>query len=173
MNIKDYIESIPDFPKKGIMFRDITPILESPEAMHYVIKEIAKFAETTKANLIIAPEARGFFFGIPAAMEANIGFAPVRKPGKLPRETISVKYDLEYGTDELQIHVDAIKEGDRVLIVDGLLATGGTVEAIVKLVESRKAEVAGIAFVIELDDLKGREHFGDIPVLSLTHYEGE
>ena len=173
MNIKDYIESIPDFPKKGIMFRDITPILESPEAMQYVTKEIAKFAETTKANLIIAPEARGFFFGIPAAMEANIGFAPVRKPGKLPRETISVKYDLEYGTDELQIHVDAIKEGDRVLIVDDLLATGGTVEAIVKLVESRKAEVAGIAFVIELDDLKGRERFGDIPVLSLTHYEGE
>ncbi len=173
MNIKDYIESIPDFPKKGIMVRDITPILESSEAMHYVTKEIAKFAETTKANLIIAPEARGFFFGIPAAMEANIGFAPVRKPGKLPRETISVKYDLEYGTDELQIHVDAIKEGDRVLIVDDLLATGGTVEAIVKLVESRKAEVAGIAFVIELDDLKGRERFGDIPVLSLTHYEGE
>ncbi|WP_290140332.1 adenine phosphoribosyltransferase [uncultured Dubosiella sp.] len=173
MNIKNYIESIPDFPKKGIMFRDITPILAHPEAMRYVTGQIVAFAKQVDANLIVAPEARGFFFGTPAAIEANIGFAPVRKPGKLPRETMSVTYELEYGEDELQMHVDAIHEGDRVLIVDDLLATGGTVDAIVRLVESRKAKVVGIAFVIELDDLKGREKFKDIPVLALTHYEGE
>ncbi|WP_305151083.1 adenine phosphoribosyltransferase [uncultured Dubosiella sp.] len=173
MNIKNYIESIPDFPKKGIMFRDITPILAHPEAMRYVTGQIVEFAKQVDANLIVAPEARGFFFGTPAAIEANIGFAPVRKPGKLPRETMSVTYELEYGEDELQMHVDAIHEGDRVLIVDDLLATGGTVDAIVRLVESRKAKVVGIAFVIELDDLKGREKFKDIPVLALTHYEGE
>ena len=173
MNIKNYIESIPDFPKKGIMFRDITPILAHPEAMRYVTGQIVEFAKKVDANLIGAPEARGFFFGTPAAIEANIGFAPVRKPGKLPRETMSVTYELEYGEDELQMHVDAIHEGDRVLIVDDLLATGGTVDAIVRLVESRKAKVVGIAFVIELDDLKGREKFKDIPVLALTHYEGE
>ncbi|WP_305154508.1 adenine phosphoribosyltransferase [uncultured Dubosiella sp.] len=166
MNIKNYIESIPDFPKKGIMFRDITPILAHPEAMRYVTGQIVEFAKQVDANLIVAPEARGFFFGTPAAIEANIGFAPVRKPGKLPRETMSVTYELE-------MHVDAIHEGDRVLIVDDLLATGGTVDAIVRLVESRKAKVVGIAFVIELDDLKGREKFKDIPVLALTHYEGE
>lgn len=173
MNIKNYIESIPDFPKKGIMFRDITPILAHPEAMRYVTGQIVTFAKQVDANLIVAPEARGFFFGTPAAIEANIGFVPVRKPGKLPRETMSVTYELEYGEDELQMHVDAIHEGDRVLIVDDLLATGGTVDAIVRLVESRKAKVVGIAFVIELDDLKGREKFKDIPVLALTHYEGE
>lgn len=173
MNIQNYIESIPDFPKKGIMFRDITPILANPEAMRYVTNQISAFAKEVDANLIVAPEARGFFFGTPASIEANIGFAPVRKPGKLPRETISATYELEYGVDELQMHLDALHEGDRVLIVDDLLATGGTVEAIVKLVESRKAEVVGIAFVIELDDLKGREKFKGIPVLSLTHYEGE
>ena len=173
MNIKNYIESIPDFPKKGIMFRDITPILAHPEAMRYVTGQIVEFAKKVDANLIVAPEARGFFFGTPAAIEANIGFAPVRKPGKLPRETMSVTYELEYGEDELQMHVDAIHEGDRVLIVDDLLATGGTVDAIVRLVESRKAKVVGIAFVIELEDLKGREKFKDIPVLALTHYEGE
>ncbi|WP_289113756.1 adenine phosphoribosyltransferase [uncultured Dubosiella sp.] len=173
MNIKNYIESIPDFPKKGIMFRDITPILAHPEAMRYVTGQIVEFAKKVDANLIVAPEARGFFFGTPAAIEANIGFAPVRKPGKLPRETMSVTYELEYGEDELQMHVDAIHEGDRELIVDDLLATGGTVDAIVRLVESRKAKVVGIAFVIELDDLKGREKFKDIPVLALTHYEGE
>ncbi|EOS60670.1 adenine phosphoribosyltransferase [Firmicutes bacterium M10-2] len=173
MNIQNYIESIPDFPKKGIMFRDITPILANPEAMRYVTNQISAFAKEVDANLIVAPEARGFFFGTPAAIEANVGFAPVRKPGKLPRETISATYELEYGQDELQMHLDALHEGDRVLIVDDLLATGGTVEAIVKLVESRKAKVVGIAFVIELDDLKGREKFEGIPVLSLTHYEGE
>ncbi|WP_304647760.1 adenine phosphoribosyltransferase, partial [uncultured Dubosiella sp.] len=111
MNIKNYIESIPDFPKKGIMFRDITPILAHPEAMRYVTGQIVEFAKKVDANLIVAPEARGFFFGTPAAIEANIGFAPVRKPGKLPRETMSVTYELEYGEDELQMHVDAIHEG--------------------------------------------------------------
>ena len=173
MNLKDKIASIPDFPKKGIMFRDITPILSDPQAMNYATEQIADFAKKVNADLIVAPEARGFFFGTPAAMEANIGFAPVRKPGKLPRETISATYELEYGSDELQMHADAIHKGQRVLIVDDLLATGGTVEAIQKLVEQQGAKVVGFAFVIELDDLKGRDRFKDIPVFSLTHYKGE
>jgi adenine phosphoribosyltransferase len=173
MELKDYIESIPGFPKEGIIFRDITPVLANPEAMKYVSSAFADFAKEVGANVIVAPEARGFFFGIPAAVQADLPFYPVRKPGKLPRKTISQTYSLEYGTDELQMHADSIKEGDRVLIIDDLLATGGTVDAIVKLVESQKAKIAGIAFVIELDDLKGKDLFKDIPVLSLTHYEGE
>jgi len=173
MNLKDKIASIPDFPKKGIMFRDITPILADPQAMNYTTEQIADFAKKVNADLIVAQEERGFFFGTPAAMEANIGFAPVRKPGKLPRETISATYELEYGSDELQMHADAIHKGQRVLIVDDLLATGGTVEAIQKLVEQQGAKVVGFAFVIELDDLKGRDRFKDIPVFSLTHYKGE
>ncbi len=173
MELKDHIASIPGFPKEGIVFRDITPILADPEAMQYVTDEIVKFARETGATKIVAPEARGFLFGVPAAMEAKIGFAPVRKPGKLPRETISEEYALEYGTDRLEMHKDAIEKGDRVLVVDDLLATGGTVEAIEKMVSRLGGETVGLAFVIELDDLKGREKFGDLPVLVLTHYEGE
>lgn len=173
MNLKDNIVSIPDFPKKGIMFRDITPILANPEAMDFVVEQIAQFAKEVGAELIVAPEARGFFFGTPAALEAHIAFAPVRKPGKLPRETIKATYQLEYGSDELQMHADAIKKGEKVLIVDDLLATGGTVEAIAKLIQEQGAEVVGLAFVIELDDLHGRDRFSNLPILSLTHYEGE
>lgn len=173
MDIKQYIASIPGFPKEGIIFRDVTPILKNPDCMKYVTEKFSAFAKEVKADLIIAPEARGFFFGIPVALECHVGFAPVRKPGKLPRETMSQTYQLEYGVDELQMHVDAIQKGMRVVIIDDLLATGGTVEAMIKMVESKQAIVAGIGFVIELDDLKGKEKFKDIPVLSLTHFEGE
>lgn len=174
MDLHEYIASIPGFPKEGIIFRDITPILEEPAVFQEVSKQIADFAREVKADLIIAPESRGFIFGVPAALEAGLPFAPVRKPGKLPRETISESFTLEYGTDTLEMHTDAVKPGQRVLVVDDLLATGGTVEAAKKMVERLGGEVAGYAFVIELDDLNGRSRLGsDIPVLSLTHFEGD
>ena len=173
MNIKDHIASIIDFPKKGIIFRDVTPILKDPACMKEVTDAFAKFIKKTGAQMVLAPEARGFFFGLPAALSCDIGFAPVRKPGKLPRKTITQSYDLEYGTDRLEIHEDAIQPGTKVVIIDDLLATGGTMEAIVKMVEHLQGEVVGIGFVIELDDLKGRDKFKDIPILALTHYQGE
>lgn len=173
MNIKDYIASIPGFPKEGIVFRDVTPILQHPEAMHYVTDDLAKVAQDWKADFIVGPEARGFLFGVPVAMKCNIGFAPVRKPGKLPREVIRQKYDLEYGTDELCIHTDAVKPGQKVMIIDDLLATGGTTAATIQLLEKMGAEVVGCAFVIELDDLPGREVVGDVPIYALAHFEGE
>lgn len=173
MELKDYIASIPGFPKEGIIFRDITPILTSPKAMRHVTRKMADFIEDHDANIVLAPEARGFFFGLPAAVEADVAFAPVRKPGKLPRDVVSETYDLEYGTDTLQMHADALKPGDKVVIIDDLLATGGTVEAIRKMAERQGAQVVGCAFVVELDDLHGRDRLGDLPVLSLIHYEGE
>ena len=126
MDLKKYIASIPGFPKEGIIFRDVTPILETPEAMHYVVDAFTEFAKQTGADLILGPEARGFLFGVPVALEANLPFAPVRKPGKLPRETVEETYELEYGTDKLCIHADVIKPGQKVVIIDDLLATGGT-----------------------------------------------
>lgn len=173
MDLKDYIESIPGFPKEGIIFRDVTPILQNANAMRYCVDQLNDFVKKVDADIILAPEARGFLFGVPVALESQIGFIPVRKPGKLPRETVSETYDLEYGQDMLCVHADAIKPGQRVVIIDDLLATGGTVEAIVKMVERMQAHVVGVAFVIELDDLQGRKKFKDIPVCSLTHYEGE
>lgn len=173
MNYKDYIASIPGFPKEGIIFRDVTPILENPDVYKSVTKDISKFAKDLEATVVIGPEARGFWFGIPVAEELKLPFVPVRKPGKLPRAVITETYELEYGTDTLCMHADSLKASDKVIIVDDLLATGGTVEAIVKLVEKQGAQVVGIAFVVELDDLKGKDKFKDIPVFSLTHYEGE
>ena len=173
MDLKDYIESIPGFPKEGIIFRDVTPILQNAKAMRYCVDQLNAFVKEVGADIIVAPEARGFLFGVPVALESGIGFIPVRKPGKLPRETVNENYDLEYGQDELCVHADAILPGQKVVIVDDLLATGGTVEAIIKMVERMQASVTGVAFVIELDDLKGKEKFKNIPVCSLTHYEGE
>ena len=159
MDLKDYIESIPGFPKEGIVFRDVTPILQNANAMRYCVDQFNDFVKSIGADVVIGPEA--------------VGFVPVRKPGKLPRETVNETYDLEYGQDELCIHADAILPGQKVVIIDDLLATGGTVEAIIKMVERMQASVVGVAFVIELDDLKGREKFKDIPVCALTHFEGE
>ncbi|MDD7281540.1 adenine phosphoribosyltransferase [Floccifex sp.] len=173
MDIKNYIESIPGFPKEGIIFRDVTPILEHPEAYKKVTDELSSFVQSVQADIVIGPEARGFWFGIPVANQLNLPFVPVRKPGKLPRKTIEETYQLEYGTDTLCMHADSLKPGLKVVIIDDLLATGGTVEAIVKLVQKQGAQVVGIGFVVELDDLKGKEKFKDIPVCSLTHFEGE
>lgn len=173
MKLEALIESIPGFPKEGIIFRDVTPILEHPEAMNDVTKEIVDFCQEVGATAIVAPEARGFLFGVPAAMEADLPFYPVRKPGKLPRKTITESYELEYGTDSLQMHEDSVKPGDKVVIVDDLLATGGTMEAIEKMVKKLGGTVAGIFCIIELDDLKGKDRFEGIPFKTMVHYAGE
>ena len=170
MNLKDYIKDVPNYPKEGILFKDITPLLLDKDAFNFVVDEIASFANSVGANVVLGPESRGFIFGCPVAYKNKIGFVPVRKPGKLPRKTIEESYDLEYGSNTLCIHEDAIKEGDKVIIIDDLLATGGTLEAAVKLVKKCKAEVVGIACVIELVDLKGREKIKNINVKTLIEY---
>lgn len=157
LNLEEYVATIPDFPKEGILFRDVTPMVENGQAYHEAIDRLAAFAEEVKADLICGPESRGFLFGCPVAYKLNIGFVPVRKPGKLPRETISCKYDLEYGSNELFMHKDAIKPGQRVVIIDDLLATGGTCQATVKMIEQLGGIVAGIGYVIELEGLDGAE----------------
>ena len=170
MELKNYIASIPDFPKQGILFRDMTPLLQDNEALTCALDKMAKFAKELNADVIVGPEARGFIFGTPVAYKLNIGFVPVRKPGKLPRKTVEFKYDLEYGTNTLCIHEDAIKKGQKVVIIDDLLATGGTVEAAVKLIEKLGGTVVGLAFLMELDDLNGREKLKGYKVESLLHY---
>ncbi|MDY4788759.1 MAG: adenine phosphoribosyltransferase [Bacilli bacterium] len=170
LDLKQYIADIQDFPKEGILFRDITPLMDDPMAYHYACEKLVIFAKKVGAELIVGPEARGFIFGCPVAYALNIGFAPVRKPGKLPRKTVEFKYDLEYGSNTLCMHADAIKKGQKVLIIDDLLATGGTVEATIKLVESLGGEVVGCAFLIELEDLKGREKIGNYKVETLIKY---
>lgn len=170
MNLKNFIASVEDFPKEGILFRDITPLMAQGPAFKEVCQKIIEFAKKIEATVIVGPESRGFIFGCPVAYELGIGFVPVRKPGKLPRETISYKYDLEYGSNELHIHKDAIKPGDRVLIVDDLLATGGTVEATIKLVEKSQGQVVGCSFLIELLALKGREAIKDYECLTILQY---
>lgn len=170
MDLKKYVAEIQDFPIEGILFRDVTPLMQDGEAYKACIDEIIAYGKKLNADLIVGPEARGFLFGCPVAYGLNIGFAPIRKPGKLPRETSNVSYDLEYGSNVLHMHKDAIKPGQRVLIVDDLLATGGTVAAATKIVEELGGTVAGIAFVIELEDLKGRELLAGYDVLSLMKY---
>lgn len=173
MNLKDYIRSIADFPKPGIMFRDITPMLKSPKAMVEVIERLAEPFRGQNITTIMAAEARGFVFGVPLAMALGAGFVPVRKPGKLPFATDSFKYDLEYGSDALEIHQDAVEPGDRVLLVDDLLATGGTVEACLRLARKQQAEIVGAAFVIELAFLKARDRLSPLLVNSLIEYQTE
>lgn len=170
MRLEDFVASIPDFPQKGILFRDITPLMNDGEAFKYACAKLIEYAKKIDAQIIVGPESRGFIFGCPISYEMKIGFVPIRKPNKLPRKTISCKYDLEYGTNELHIHEDAIKKGQRVLIVDDLLATGGTVDAAIKLVEQLGGVVAGCAFLIELEDLKGREKLSGYDVYTLMKY---
>ena len=170
MNLNDYIASIPDFPSKGILFRDITPLMGDGDAFKYACDSLIDYAKKIGAELVVGPESRGFIFGCPVAYALNIGFAPIRKPNKLPRKTISVKYDLEYGSNELHIHEDAIKKGQKVLIIDDLLATGGTVDATIKLIEQLGGEVVGCGFLIELADLKGREKLKGYDVFALLKY---
>ncbi len=161
MNLNDYIKVVNNYPKKGISFKDITPILQNPEAFNYVIDELSKFVNEVNADVIVAPEARGFLFGTPVACKTNKSFIPVRKPNKLPRETISYTYQLEYGSDTLCMHLDAIKKGDKVVIIDDLVALGGTIDAIIALVEKLGGEVVGIGCVIALTGLPGITKFND------------
>lgn len=168
--IKSLIRDVPDFPKKGILFRDITTLIKDPEGLKLTIDTLYEIFKDEKIDYVAGIESRGFIFGMPLAYKLGCGFIPVRKPNKLPCEVISEEYDLEYGKDKIEIHKDALKKGDRVLIVDDLLATGGTAQAASKLV-SKLADVVGIAFAIELKDLKGREKLPkDIKIVSLAQY---
>ncbi len=171
--LKRFVRDVPDFPKPGILFRDITPLLADPEALRTAVRQLADHFRGERLDAILAAEARGFIFAAPVALELNVGFVPIRKPGKLPYQTHTHRYDLEYGSDTLQMHVDAIEPGDRVAIIDDLLATGGTMKACVTMVEQAEATIVGCGFVIELDFLKGRERLAPLPVHSLLHYGGE
>ena len=170
MDLKKYIADIPDFPEPGVIFRDVTPLLANKDAYQESIRLISEFAKDKKVDVIVGPEARGFLFGCPVALALHCGFVPVRKPGKLPREVISQSYDLEYGSNEIQMHSDSIQAGQNVLVVDDLLATGGTVDAAVSLIEKMGGNVVGIAFLIELEALKGRELLKDYDVYSVLKY---
>ncbi len=173
INLAKTIRNIPDFPKPGILFRDITTLLQNKDAFKAAINALAKKYRNKKIDYIVAVEARGFILGGALAKDLGAGFIPVRKKGKLPWKTDSVTYNLEYGTDTLEIHQDALEPGSRVLIIDDLLATGGTVEAVAELVESQNAKIIGIAFCIELVDLKGREKLKSYPLFSLIKFKGE
>lgn len=170
MDLREYVTIVEDYPKEGITFKDITTIMDNGQAYKYATDEIVKYAKEMETDLIVGPEARGFIIGCPVAYALEIGFAPVRKPGKLPRETVSVDYDLEYGKDTLTIHKDAIKPGQRVLIVDDLLATGGTIGATIELVEKLGGIVVGCAFLIELSYLNGREKIQGYDMRALLTY---
>lgn len=169
-HLKQFIRDIPDFPIKGIMFRDITTLLANPDAFRETIDGLLTPYTNERIDKVVVIESRGFIFGTPMAYQLNAGVVPVRKPGKLPAETLTEEYELEYGTNTLQIHTDAIKKGERVIIVDDLLATGGTVEASIRLVEKLGGEIVGISFLAELMDLRGRERVGDYPYYSLIQY---
>ncbi|ALV21135.1 MAG: adenine phosphoribosyltransferase [Carnobacterium sp.] len=170
MDLKKYIANVPDFPEEGIIFRDISPLMADGEAYRYATNEIVQYAKNKGVDMIVGPEARGFIVGCPVAYELGIGFAPARKKGKLPRDTVEVNYGLEYGNDVLQIHKDAIKPGQKVLVCDDLLATGGTIAATVKLIEQLGGEVVGMAFLVELTDLNGRDKIKGYDILALMEY---
>ena len=170
MSIDPYIRDVPDFPKEGILFKDITPLLQSPAGLAESIESLASIVDPGSYDLVVGIESRGFIFGTPLAMELNVGFVPIRKPGKLPFSTHAFEYDLEYGSDKLEIHVDGLEEGQKVLVVDDLLATGGTVDACCKLVEKTGAVVESCAFLIELTGLGGREKIGPRDLFSLLTY---
>ena len=152
--LEDYVVSIPDFPEPGIIFRDVTSILQDADGLHMAVDRLREMVKDLDFDLVVGPESRGFIFGVPVAYAEHKGFVPVRKKGKLPRETISAKYDLEYGSAEIEIHKDAIRPGQKVVIVDDLIATGGTVEAIIDLIEQLGGEVVKVCFVMELAGLQ-------------------
>ena len=173
MDLREYIASIEGFPKEGIIFRDVTPLLADGDAFHDACERLIEFARRLEADVIVGPESRGFMFGCPVSYALGVGFVPVRKPNKLPRKTLSCSYDLEYGSNTLEMHVDGIRPGQRVVIIDDLLATGGTVEATVKMIKELGGEPVGCTFIIELSDLHGRDALSGMEVLSLLTYEGE
>lgn len=171
--LKDYVRSIPDFPEEGIIFRDVTSILEDKDALKLAIDSMQEKLEEVEYDLILGPESRGFIFGMPIAYNCNKPFIPVRKKGKLPCETVEMEYELEYGTAVIEIHKNAIQPGQKVVIIDDLIATGGTIEAIVKLVEQLGAQVVKIVFLMELEGLKGREKLKNYDLASVISYEGK
>lgn len=170
MDLKALIRDIPDFPKPGILFRDITTLLKDPEGWQYTIDSLTEQSKALAPNKIVGIESRGFILGAPLAYALNIGFIPVRKPGKLPSTARGIDYDLEYGSDRLEIHKDALSTGDRVLVVDDLIATGGTAAATATLVQHCGAELVGMMFVIELRELQGRQCLPDVPIVTLVEY---
>lgn len=172
-DLKQYIRSVKDFPKPGIMFRDITTILKDPVAFKLTAKLLFERAENLDVTKVVGIESRGFIFGSMLAEKLDVGFVPIRKPGKLPAETLSETYDLEYGTDTIEIHKDAIKPGDKVLLHDDLLATGGTAEAACRLIEKLGGKVMQASFIIELSFLNGREHLKNYDVQCLVDYKDE
>lgn len=171
--VEDFMTSIPDFPKEGIIFRDVTSVLESAEGYQLAIDELNKLLEGVEYDLIAGTESRGFIFGAPLSYINKKGFIPVRKKGKLPRETVEMSYDLEYGSATIEIHKDSIKPGDKVVLVDDLIATGGTIQAAAKLIEQLGGEIVKMVFLIELVDLKGRELLKGYDIESVIQYEGE
>lgn len=171
--LKEYVISIPDFPEPGIIFRDVTSILQDADGLKLAIDSILGMLEGVDFDVVVGPESRGFIFSVPAAYAMHKSFVPVRKQGKLPRQTVSMEYDLEYGSAVIEMHKDAIRPGQRVVIIDDLIATGGTTEAIIKLVEKLGGEVVKICFVMELSGLKGREKLAGYDVESAIVYEGK
>jgi adenine phosphoribosyltransferase len=170
MDLREHIRDIPDFPKPGILFRDITPLLANPEALQATTDRLAERFEGRGIDVIAAAEARGFLFATPLALRLNVGFVPIRKPGKLPYSRVSASYALEYGTDTLEMHSDALHRGSRVLLLDDVLATGGTMRACCELVQGAGAEVVACAFVVELEALGGRKKLEPFEVVSLLMY---
>ena len=171
--IEEYVKSIPDFPEKGIIFRDVTSVLQDADGLHLAIDEMQKFLEGVEVDVIAGTESRGFIFGVPIAYNLHKPFVPIRKKGKLPCETVSQSYDLEYGSATIEMHKDSIKPGQKVAIVDDLIATGGTIEAAIKLVEELGGEVVKVVFLMELAGLKGREKLAGYDVASVIKYDGK
>ena len=171
--LEEYVRSIPDFPEPGIIFRDVTTILQDADGLHLAVDSICNMLKDVDYDVVVGPESRGFIFGVPVAYAEHKGFVPVRKKGKLPCETVSVKYALEYGTAEIEMHKDSIIPGQKVVIIDDLIATGGTTEAMIKLIESLGGEVAGVVVLIELAGLKGRERINKYRLESAICYEGK
>ncbi len=171
--IEEYVRSIPDFPEEGIIFRDVTIVLQDADGLHLAISSMEDKIRDWDFDVVVGPESRGFIFGVPIAYNLHKPFVPVRKKGKLPCETVSVEYELEYGSAVLEMHKDAIKPGQKVVIIDDLMATGGTIEAIVKLIRELGGEVTGSVFLMELKGLKGRDKLKDIRVESVIAYDGK
>lgn len=170
MDIKSLIRDIPDFPKPGIVFRDITTLLRDRQGMQYTIDILSEKCSSLNPDYVVGMESRGFIFGVPLAYKLGVGFIPIRKPKKLPAPVYSMEYELEYGTDRLEMHQDAIEPGKRILVIDDLLATGGTAKAAVDLLYQANSELVGFGFIIELRDLGGRLKLPDVPIISLVEY---
>ncbi|MGD1807386.1 adenine phosphoribosyltransferase [Dapis sp. BLCC M126] len=170
MELKNLIREIPNFPKSGIIFRDITTLVSNPDGLHYTIDILTEKCSEFQPDYVVGMESRGFIFGVPLAYQLNVGFIPVRKPGKLPAEVYSVTYDLEYGQDSLEMHQDAMPAGSRVLVIDDLLATGGTAGATAQLIEKANCTLVGFGFIIELKDLNGRQKLPKVPIISIIEY---